>query len=87
MSKAPAASAAPGPDDMQAHADLHTLISAAKIRAHKPRHKAAMAKHAEMMAAMQQVAAQAQQPPQGAPDQGAPGPAAPAGPIANGGAY
>ena len=74
--------------DMQAHSDLHTLISAAKIHADKPRHKAAMAKHAEMMQAMQQVAQQAQQPPQGAmPPQGGPAPAGPAGPSANGGAF
>jgi len=86
MSKA-AAPAATGPDaDMQAHADLHTLINAAKIHADKPRHKAAMKKHAEMQQALQAVAQQAQQqPPQGA-GPGAPVPP-PGGPTANGGAF
>lgn len=83
MSKA--APAEPDQDDMQAHADLHHLVQAAKVRAHPKRHKAAMAKHAEMLAALQQVAQQSQQQPQGAPG-GAPMPAGPA-PTANGGAY
>ena len=74
----------PDADDMQAHADLHTLINAAKIHKDKKRHGNAMKKHKEMMAALQAVAANAQQ--QQAPDQGGGAPAAPA-PTANGGAY
>lgn len=75
--------------DMDAHADLRTLIEAAKIHADKGRHKAAMAKHKEMQAALNAVAAQSANAPgaaQGQPPQGAPAPA-PAGPTANGGAY
>ena len=84
MSKAAPDKAAAGPDDYQAHSDLHTLIEHAKIHRDPKRKKAAMAKHAEMLAALQQVAANAQQqPPQGAPA----GPAGPGVPTANGGAF
>ena len=88
-SPAPAAGAAPGPDDYQAHSDLRTLIEAHKIHKDKTRHGAAMKKHKEMLAALQAIAAQQQQQqqqPQPAPDQGG-APAQPAGPSANGGAF
>lgn len=69
--------------DWDAHADLRTLIEAAKIHKDKPRHKRAMSKHQEMMAALQHIAQQAQQGQQPAGPEGAP----PAGLTANGGAY
>ena len=84
MSKAPAAPVEPDADDMQAHADLHTLIQHAKIHSDPKRLKRAMAKHKEQQAMLAAVAANAQA------QQGNAGgaPAAPApGPTANGGAY
>lgn len=76
MSKATAAPAKDaGHDDFQAEQDLRTLIEHAKIHADPARKKAAMKKHAELMANMAAVQAQAQmQPPAGQPQPGgAPG--------------
>ena len=87
----------PGIDqDAQAHSDLRTMVEHAKIHADKPRLQRAMAKHKEMLAALQQAAAASQAmqaAPAGAPGAqptGAPGAqpgGAPVGPAANGGAY
>ena len=41
--------------DYRAEDDLRTLISAEKIKRDKPRMKAAMGKHKEMLAAMKNV--------------------------------
>jgi hypothetical protein len=73
--------------EYRAHDDLRKLIEAAKIRGDKARHGAAMKKHAEMQAAIQQVGQDAGQQGQGAPGpQGAGASPAPM-PVANGGAY
>lgn len=49
-------SASPQMDkDWQAECDLRTLIDAEKIKKDKARHAAALKKHAEMMAAMQEI--------------------------------
>ena len=86
MAAKAAAPAEPDADDMQAHADLHTLIQHAKIKADPKRHKRAMDKHKEQQALLAAVAANAQA--QQGPAGGAPGvPPAPSGPTANGGAY
>ena len=84
MSKAKAVE--PDADDMQAHADLHTLIQHAKIHADPKRLKRAMAKHKEQQAMLAAVAANAQA--QAGPAGGVPGAPQPApGLTANGGAY
>lgn len=46
-----------GNDNWQAEQDMRTLMDAHKIRADKPRHKAAKAHAKRQLAAMQQVAA------------------------------
>ena len=61
--QAKAQSAAPSQDvgpneDLQAHQDLHHLVEAEKIKKDRKRHAAAMKKHAEMTAALQNIAAQ-----------------------------
>ena len=78
----PAATANDG-DIYHAESDLRTLIEAAKIHKHPDRHKSAMAKHAEMMAALQSIQAQ-QGPAMGQPQ---PQPAGATPPTANMGAY
>ena len=75
MSKGKTGTAAPakgvGHDDYQAEQDLRTLIEHTKIHGDPVRKKAAMKKHAELLANMQAVAAQAQmQPPATQPQPG-----------------